>query len=187
MDISTSRRQKSVGNCASGGSDHLQGSVSRQQKVCQAGALTSSSSACIACLHFCADYQQCKLLAAPTLTTGHVAGLPAGREAARQAGSTAGSSSSGEVHSPLCNAAASAALSCTLAAPPLCTAKQQPDSAALHWHCFAVCSRAMHTVSPNALCHAQQSSKAGFHSAAAALCPASQLHRRRTHWCMTLG
>ena len=110
------------------------------------------------------------------------------RQAERQLGKQAAQQAAAaqERCTPLCNAAASAALSCTLAAPPLCTAKQQPDSAALHRHCFAVCSRAMHTVSPNALCHAQQSSKAGFHSAAAALCPASQLHRRRTHWCMTL-
>ena len=70
----------------------------------------------------------------PTHTTGHVAGLPAGREAARP-GSTAGSSS-GEVNSPLCNAAtaASAALSCTLAA----AASQLQSNSLTQQHCIDI-------------------------------------------------
>ena len=77
----------------------------------------------------------------PTHTTGHVAGLPAGREAARP-GSTAGSSS-GEVNSPLCNAAtaASAALSCTLAGPPLNCLSALQSNSLTQQHCIGIASQ----------------------------------------------
>ena len=70
------------------------------------------------------------------------------------------------MQSPLCNAAASAAvLSCTCAAAP---GSQLPalQSSRIALAGIELCI-AMHTdVSQCTLCHAQQSSKAGFHSAA---------------------
>ena len=81
------RKEKSVENCASGDSDHLQGkgSVSRVGRwVCQPGTGATDQ---LASLH-CISSLLCRLTAvqaAPTHTTGHVAGLPAGSSRGREA------------------------------------------------------------------------------------------------------
>ena len=173
----------------------------RQQKVCQVqqGPLTSYSSACcIACLHFCAEVQAaCR----PHLLLHHrprcrIAGrqreasLAAQQAAAVQAEERGALSNFAMqlqlLHRPPCHA--------LLLRPQLltayccCTAKQQPDSTALHSHCNAVSSRAMHTASPNALCHAllhnnrlkPASTQLRPHSAVHQTCIALHTHRRMT-------